>query len=389
MEVADDDRDDVNDPDRGRAQRSRRRAVADRQARPPGRRARRRRSPTSRSARPTAIAASASAAELAGADPSILDRRLLFVTGKGGVGKTTIAAALALLAARAGKRTLVCEVDAKGNLADFFDAAALTGSSPRGRARPARDGDEHRGVAAGVPAAVREDPAARPHRPAGPHVRLRRQRRPGREGDPHRRQAVRRCASGTTTSSSSTPWRPATSSASSAPRRRSASSCRSAWCATRPAGCSTSSSDPATTGVVDRRRRPRRCRSTRRSSWSTGSSRDGRRPRRRRRQPGAARAVRRGRGGGVRRAAHGRPASGRCSPRRPGAAVAAVLDGAQLAGHAAPHRRRAPRPAPRAGCPTASDSLVRPELFTRSHGVRASPWSPTRSPSSSADGARD
>jgi anion-transporting ArsA/GET3 family ATPase len=53
--------------------------------------------------------------------PALLDRRLLFVTGKGGVGKTTIAAALAMLAAGHGKRTLVCEVDAKGNLADFFE----------------------------------------------------------------------------------------------------------------------------------------------------------------------------------------------------------------------------------------------------------------------------
>jgi anion-transporting ArsA/GET3 family ATPase len=51
----------------------------------------------------------------------LLDRRLLFVTGKGGVGKTTVAAALGLLAAREGKRTLVCEVDAKGNLADFYE----------------------------------------------------------------------------------------------------------------------------------------------------------------------------------------------------------------------------------------------------------------------------
>jgi anion-transporting ArsA/GET3 family ATPase len=54
--------------------------------------------------------------------PSLLDRKLLFVTGKGGVGKSTIAASLGLLAAEQGKRTLVCEVDAKGNLADFYEA---------------------------------------------------------------------------------------------------------------------------------------------------------------------------------------------------------------------------------------------------------------------------
>jgi len=53
--------------------------------------------------------------------PNLLERQLLFVTGKGGVGKTTIAAALALLASQHGKRTLVGEVDAKGNLADFFE----------------------------------------------------------------------------------------------------------------------------------------------------------------------------------------------------------------------------------------------------------------------------
>ena len=59
----------------------------------------------------------------------LLDRKLLFVTGKGGVGKTTIAAALGTLAADHGKRTLVCEVDAKGNLSDFFEAGR-TGFDP-------------------------------------------------------------------------------------------------------------------------------------------------------------------------------------------------------------------------------------------------------------------
>ncbi|MGH9094525.1 MAG: ArsA family ATPase [Acidimicrobiales bacterium] len=51
----------------------------------------------------------------------LLDRKLVFVTGKGGVGKSTTAAALAALAADRGKRTLLCEIDAKGNLADFFE----------------------------------------------------------------------------------------------------------------------------------------------------------------------------------------------------------------------------------------------------------------------------
>jgi anion-transporting ArsA/GET3 family ATPase len=54
---------------------------------------------------------------------NLLDRQLLFVTGKGGVGKTTVAAALAQLAAQHGRRTLVCEMDAKGSLAAAFDCA--------------------------------------------------------------------------------------------------------------------------------------------------------------------------------------------------------------------------------------------------------------------------
>jgi anion-transporting ArsA/GET3 family ATPase len=54
--------------------------------------------------------------------PSLLDKRLVLVTGKGGVGKTTVAAALGLAAARRGKRTVVCEVAEQTRLGALFDA---------------------------------------------------------------------------------------------------------------------------------------------------------------------------------------------------------------------------------------------------------------------------
>jgi arsenite/tail-anchored protein-transporting ATPase len=47
--------------------------------------------------------------------------RILLFTGKGGVGKTTIAAATAVRAARAGRRTLVTSTDPAHSLADAFD----------------------------------------------------------------------------------------------------------------------------------------------------------------------------------------------------------------------------------------------------------------------------
>jgi energy-coupling factor transporter ATP-binding protein EcfA2 len=54
--------------------------------------------------------------------PALLDKRLLLVTGKGGVGKSTVSAALALLASRKGKRVLVCEVNAQESVAPMLGA---------------------------------------------------------------------------------------------------------------------------------------------------------------------------------------------------------------------------------------------------------------------------
>jgi anion-transporting ArsA/GET3 family ATPase len=65
-----------------------------------------------------------------GPAPDLLDRRLLFFTGKGGVGKSTVTAATALLAAERGKRVLLVEVDAKGNLTALFEHPPV-GFEPR------------------------------------------------------------------------------------------------------------------------------------------------------------------------------------------------------------------------------------------------------------------
>jgi anion-transporting ArsA/GET3 family ATPase len=65
-----------------------------------------------------------------GSAPALLDRRLLFFTGKGGVGKSTVTAATALLAAEQGKRVLLVEVDAKNNLTALFEHAPV-GFEPR------------------------------------------------------------------------------------------------------------------------------------------------------------------------------------------------------------------------------------------------------------------
>ena len=52
---------------------------------------------------------------------ALLQKRLLWVGGKGGVGKTTVAASLAVLAARRERRVLVVSTDPAHSLGDVFD----------------------------------------------------------------------------------------------------------------------------------------------------------------------------------------------------------------------------------------------------------------------------
>jgi anion-transporting ArsA/GET3 family ATPase len=57
--------------------------------------------------------------------PELLDKRLVFVTGKGGVGKSTISIALGLSAAARGKRTIVCEVGGQETASRVFRRAEI------------------------------------------------------------------------------------------------------------------------------------------------------------------------------------------------------------------------------------------------------------------------
>ena len=57
--------------------------------------------------------------------PELLDKRLVFVTGKGGVGKSTISIALGLSAAARGKRTIICEVAGQETASRVFRRAQV------------------------------------------------------------------------------------------------------------------------------------------------------------------------------------------------------------------------------------------------------------------------
>jgi cellulose biosynthesis protein BcsQ len=54
----------------------------------------------------------------------LLDKRLVFVTGKGGVGKSTVATALGMIAARSGRRTIVAELASQQRVTGNFDQEA-------------------------------------------------------------------------------------------------------------------------------------------------------------------------------------------------------------------------------------------------------------------------
>ena len=68
---------------------------------------------------------------------------LHIVSGKGGTGKTTVAAALACALAKQGRRVLVCEVEGRQGIAEVFGASPLVGDEERRVARTPAGGTVH------------------------------------------------------------------------------------------------------------------------------------------------------------------------------------------------------------------------------------------------------
>jgi anion-transporting ArsA/GET3 family ATPase len=64
-------------------------------------------------------------------DPTLLDRRLCFVLGKGGAGKSTVSAAIGLRAADKGLRTLIIEVAAQHQITTLFGLPPSGGDERR------------------------------------------------------------------------------------------------------------------------------------------------------------------------------------------------------------------------------------------------------------------
>jgi anion-transporting ArsA/GET3 family ATPase len=61
----------------------------------------------------------------------LADKRLVFVTGKGGVGKSTVATALGIAAARRGLRTIVAELSGQARAAQMFGVSPPSGEEVR------------------------------------------------------------------------------------------------------------------------------------------------------------------------------------------------------------------------------------------------------------------
>src|SRR5690348_5031324 len=71
------------------------------------------------------------------ATPDLFDRSLLVVSGKGGVGKTSVAAACAHVAASAGRRALLAEIEGRDGVARLLGIP-----SPGFEERPTRFGHD-------------------------------------------------------------------------------------------------------------------------------------------------------------------------------------------------------------------------------------------------------
>src|ERR1700754_838249 len=67
---------------------------------------------------------------------ALSDKRLLFLTGKGGVGKSTVAIALGIAAARRGMRTIVAELGGQDRAAVAFGHADGSGAARELRLAP-------------------------------------------------------------------------------------------------------------------------------------------------------------------------------------------------------------------------------------------------------------
>jgi anion-transporting ArsA/GET3 family ATPase len=91
---------------------------------------------------------------LAGWTDELERTRLHFVTGKGGTGKTTLAASLGLALARDGRRVLLIEVEGRQGLAQVFDTEPLPYAEQRIAAAPG--GGEVRALHVDVEAALLE-----------------------------------------------------------------------------------------------------------------------------------------------------------------------------------------------------------------------------------------